>query len=444
MKTILDAMTYTAAAATDGSLTRIGNGSYTFSTSAVAGVIATLTFSATADEGLDISKLKFSGVQQAAANSGGHGDVIAAAETIAIRTNEAVTVTKDSGDSDLSLGASTFATFTTAGVNAGKASTQDLIMTKAADSTEMTYKSALKLNEGTVSVQIDANDDRSDDLDVDDPTVAINITAAATNKITDTSFTVNSTDVKSIKMKTGAGDEGEVKLTTSNEDLQDRLTTIATTNTHLTANDDGTFTFKATSNSTEAVIDFGETPVDIQDLKFDEVLQHSTVANSEKIYIETADAVTVTLNDSDLDYLGIDGSDGTANIAGAQSTHVDLVGAEISSVVVSEKLDRLTELGENELTADIANEMMEVIDNALNQLNDIRADFGSTQNQLEVATRSMMVTQTNIKAAESVIRDVDYASESANFNKQNIIAQAGTYAMSQANAMAQNVQRLLQ
>ncbi|MEA3353989.1 MAG: flagellin, partial [Campylobacterota bacterium] len=52
--------------------------------------------------------------------------------------------------------------------------------------------------------------------------------------------------------------------------------------------------------------------------------------------------------------------------------------------------------------------------------------------------------QVNISAAESVIRDTDYAAESANFNKQNIIAQAGTYAMSQANALAQNVQRLLQ
>ncbi|MEA3315016.1 MAG: flagellin, partial [Campylobacterota bacterium] len=47
-------------------------------------------------------------------------------------------------------------------------------------------------------------------------------------------------------------------------------------------------------------------------------------------------------------------------------------------------------------------------------------------------------------AAESVIRDVDYAAESANFNKQNIIAQAGAYAMSQANTMAQSVSKLLQ
>jgi len=91
-----------------------------------------------------------------------------------------------------------------------------------------------------------------------------------------------------------------------------------------------------------------------------------------------------------------------------------------------------------------ASALLTTIDSAINTLNGWRADFGSTQNQLESATRNMMTQQTNIKAAESVIRDVDYAQESANFNKQNIISQAGTYAMSQANSVQQNVLRLLQ
>ena len=55
-----------------------------------------------------------------------------------------------------------------------------------------------------------------------------------------------------------------------------------------------------------------------------------------------------------------------------------------------------------------------------------------------------MTQSTNIKAAESVIRDVDYAEESANFNKLNIISQAGSYAISQSNSTQQNVLRLLQ
>ncbi len=95
-------------------------------------------------------------------------------------------------------------------------------------------------------------------------------------------------------------------------------------------------------------------------------------------------------------------------------------------------------------TASGARAFMVKIDSALNQLNTWRADFGSTQNQIESAIRNMMTQVTNIKAAESVIRDVDYAQESANFNKQNIIAQAGTYSISQANQVQQNILKLLQ
>jgi flagellin len=93
---------------------------------------------------------------------------------------------------------------------------------------------------------------------------------------------------------------------------------------------------------------------------------------------------------------------------------------------------------------DSARSMLDNIDSALTELNGWRADFGSTQNQLESSVRNLMTQVTNTKAAESVIRDVDYAQESANFNKQNIVAQAGTYAISQANASQQNVLRLLQ
>ncbi|MDX4048730.1 flagellin [Aliarcobacter skirrowii] len=84
------------------------------------------------------------------------------------------------------------------------------------------------------------------------------------------------------------------------------------------------------------------------------------------------------------------------------------------------------------------------IDNAITTLNGYRGDIGSTQNQVESAVRNLMTQSTNIKAAESIIRDVDYAQESANFNKLNIISQAGSYAISQSNATQQNVLRLLQ
>jgi flagellin len=95
-------------------------------------------------------------------------------------------------------------------------------------------------------------------------------------------------------------------------------------------------------------------------------------------------------------------------------------------------------------TRTMASEGQKAVDDAITKLNGYRGDIGSTQNQVESAIRNLMTQSTNIKAAESVIRDVDYAQESANFNKLNIISQAGSYAISQANATQQNVLRLLQ
>uniref|UniRef100_UPI00112FC818 flagellin B n=1 Tax=Campylobacter lanienae TaxID=75658 RepID=UPI00112FC818 len=91
-----------------------------------------------------------------------------------------------------------------------------------------------------------------------------------------------------------------------------------------------------------------------------------------------------------------------------------------------------------------AQAMVDVAESARKTLDKLRADLGSVQNQLVATINNITVTQVNVKSAESQIRDVDFASESANFSKFNILAQSGSYAMSQANAVQQNILRLLQ
>lgn len=120
------------------------------------------------------------------------------------------------------------------------------------------------------------------------------------------------------------------------------------------------------------------------------------------------------------------------------------VGSGIQANSKGLALDTLRDTAADGLTSTIAGTALKTVDDAINTLNGWRADYGSTQTQLESAGRTLSTQVTNIKAAESVIRDVDYATESANFSKQNIIAQAGAYALSQANASQQNVLRLLQ
>ena len=123
------------------------------------------------------------------------------------------------------------------------------------------------------------------------------------------------------------------------------------------------------------------------------------------------------------------------------SKELDISGVGLTG---GETLATLKNLGANELTDKVAAKFQDVINTAITELNGYRGDIGSTQNQVESAVRNLMTQATNVKAAESIIRDVDYAAESANFNKQNIISQAGSYAISQANAVQQNVLRLLQ
>ncbi|MCD6258805.1 MAG: flagellin B [Helicobacteraceae bacterium] len=122
------------------------------------------------------------------------------------------------------------------------------------------------------------------------------------------------------------------------------------------------------------------------------------------------------------------------------STTAEAMGAFANDNVLGAGED----LGAGATTYAGAQALMKVAQSAQERLDSVRADIGSVQNQLSVTVNNISVTQVNVKAAESQIRDVDFASESANFAKANILAQSGSYALSQANAVQQNVLRLLQ
>jgi flagellin len=143
----------------------------------------------------------------------------------------------------------------------------------------------------------------------------------------------------------------------------------------------------------------------------------------------------------------------TATSAAATSTISFQVGENSTNTITNGAVQAntsglaLTTLGglaASGLTQTIAAAQQSVVDKALTKLNGYRGDIGSTQNQVESAVRNLMTQSTNLSSAESIIRDVDYAQESATFNKENIISQAGSYAISQANTVQQNVLKLLQ
>lgn len=94
-------------------------------------------------------------------------------------------------------------------------------------------------------------------------------------------------------------------------------------------------------------------------------------------------------------------------------------------------------------SASAAQTTIQRADSALEALDRVRSGLGSAQNQVEATLRNISVTRVNIQSAESAVRDVDFADESSNFAKMNILVQAGSYALSQANAVQQNIMTLL-
>ncbi|MBE1514471.1 flagellin N-terminal helical domain-containing protein [Nesterenkonia halotolerans] len=90
-----------------------------------------------------------------------------------------------------------------------------------------------------------------------------------------------------------------------------------------------------------------------------------------------------------------------------------------------------------------ANAAIGTIDTQITTVSTARADLGASQNRFESAINSLNVSRENLSAAESRIRDVDMASEMVNFTRSNILSQAGTAMLAQANQSNQGVLQLL-
>ena len=117
------------------------------------------------------------------------------------------------------------------------------------------------------------------------------------------------------------------------------------------------------------------------------------------------------------------------------------------------KMDGTTLLGANATDFKIADDaanvrkdggMISKIDKAIATVSDQRADLGAVQNRLEHTINNLTATNENLADANSRIRDVDMAEEMMTFTKSNILSQAATSMLAQANAMPNSVLSLLQ
>ena len=91
-----------------------------------------------------------------------------------------------------------------------------------------------------------------------------------------------------------------------------------------------------------------------------------------------------------------------------------------------------------------AQSALDIVDAAIDDLGTIRGNIGAAQNRLQYSYSNLSVTIENLQSAESVIRDVDMASEMTSFTKNQILMQAGTAMLAQANMAPQSVLSLFQ
>jgi len=94
-------------------------------------------------------------------------------------------------------------------------------------------------------------------------------------------------------------------------------------------------------------------------------------------------------------------------------------------------------------TVESSNQAIGALDNALKQVSKQRADLGAYQNRFEMASKGVAIAAENLQSAESRIRDVDMADEMVQYTKNQILIQAGTAMLAQANTEPQSVLKLL-
>jgi len=125
----------------------------------------------------------------------------------------------------------------------------------------------------------------------------------------------------------------------------------------------------------------------------------------------------------------------------------DKVGADSLTVTIATLTTGTAsglKIGDSSLsTQSSAQAAITALDGAISSVNEMRSDIGAFVNRLESTINNLTVSNTNQQAAESQIRDVDFANESSNFTKNQILSQSANAMLSQANSSTQSVLQLL-
>lgn len=168
------------------------------------------------------------------------------------------------------------------------------------------------------------------------------------------------------------------------------------------------------------------------------IVNNTAAVASAVAYVSyTNDAATISLDSSNRMSLHIG-----ANYNQSVAYTIGSVDASNLGVGASSKFGSLAEIDIS--SVDNSNISIKVIQKASNDVASMRAEIGAAMNRLEYTDKALQVQKETMLSAESKIRDADISIEMTNFTRQNIMLQAGTAMLAQANSKTQNVLQLLQ
>ncbi|SFP96450.1 flagellin [Desemzia incerta] len=159
------------------------------------------------------------------------------------------------------------------------------------------------------------------------------------------------------------------------------------------------------------------------------------------------DKLNITVRDMSSNYLGQSyADDQTTSTGGTLLSDIDVTNVDAAAVAASDGPDGIAgnadDVGASPATGPSA--AIEAIDNAIATVSEERSKLGANQNRLDHTINNLTTTKENLTEANSRIRDVDMAEEMMSFTKSNILSQASTAMLAQANQMPQGVLQLLQ
>jgi flagellin len=329
---------------------------------------------------------------------------------------------------------------------------------RIASSTQFNGQNILDGTLSTLTFQVGANQGQ---------TIQVTGVDARTSQLgarTSTSASFTSTAIAALTTVTLNGNAIDLSAATTTQDILDGVNAVAATT--------GVQALKATSTSTAAaglaITTSGVVGINSVSVVVTNGDATTTAAAINAVTTQTG--VTATIAGANIVLSNSDGSDiivdnaGTGQLGAVATTETFQAGVTLAGAVAQGAFTATggvgldvegallgaaaqadnTLTGVDVLTSITANDALLTLDFALQQVSGLRAELGAVQTRFESTISNLSVTTENLSAARSRIRDADFAAETAELTRSQILQQAGIAILSQANALPQNVLALLQ